>query len=125
MGIPQIKEHCTTRHGWTNPQRRGRPSKKRKLEEEAEDAAAAAERKRKLEQDLPWVTVASQQFFPRGRGSQRFRVFTPAEAAAAGYSPSAACATPADGSGNGSVNVNVNLNGSGSDNAINGENISI
>ncbi|KAI5299386.1 hypothetical protein KEM56_003285, partial [Ascosphaera pollenicola] len=89
-----IKEHCTTRHGWTNPQRRGRPSKKRKLEEEGESPEQAAERKRKLETQLPWVTVASQQFFPRGRGSQRFRVLTPAEAAAAGLPPSAAGQSP-------------------------------
>ncbi|KAI5279950.1 hypothetical protein KEM54_003899, partial [Ascosphaera aggregata] len=117
MGIPQIKEHCTSRHGWTNPQRRGRPPKKRKLEEtevevEGQDAVATTttttnntttttttttttsaadvvERKKKEQQQrqlqhVPWITVASQQFFPRGRGSQRFRVFTPAEAAAAG-----------------------------------------
>ena len=60
----RIQEHCSQQHGWQNPQRRGRRHRHARTVSPPSPG--------------PWDTVASQQFIPRGPGSQRFAVLVDA-----------------------------------------------
>jgi superfamily II DNA helicase RecQ len=57
--IQWIHHHSRQVHGWKNPQKRGRPRSQTPSQSPA---------------TMPWTVVASQQFIPKGRGSQRFAI---------------------------------------------------